>query len=303
MNVNFLLLACLSLECLMPSSATPVVTVSFQGISHAKLIGPSDAGFQEAESAILQRSGSSPVIDDLRKAAILLSNSYTKPIMGYVLTWIITPQTGEPHNFSKIFWHRTDLRVLNAKAIADPLQRQLIYYSHPVSAGGARLITPFFNLSEYSDMGRYGPGSVYYGPSHLNEEMISATAISVKLDSVLYADGLFEGPDTLSFFDRVSGEIDGIRAVEKRVSGQQSKGLDSRRILDGLAEWAGSAPASPTDFPPLGASRARWACFSRAEFVNDILRVRRKGDNAAIGAALEFAGPFKVHRAGVSEGE
>jgi hypothetical protein len=270
-----------------------VIHVHSDGIAHAELIEPSDPRFRVEKDAILNVSGSNDRISALIGSAVLVRNNSSRPLIAYAMSWIVTTSNDEQMKFSKIYWHSSALYLVDHHTDDNNGKQHLLYVRHPVPEHAARLITPFFSLSKYSNVALYGTGSVYVGPDDLEDAMRSAKAIDVYLDSTIYADGTSEGPDTFALRSRVSGETAGIRSAISMITDM----LDRHDSLDVICtNLSKRLVLEPTkSFPIPGATSDEWSEFAQRQFVAELLRVRAKqGDGAALDLINESTSSFCV---------
>jgi hypothetical protein len=199
------------------SWARPTVTVapvdpSLAGMS---LIGPSDSGYQAAVGALVQASDVADLAA-VRPYSVVLVNNTGRNVFTYVVRFDYTAPQGRTGN----------QRVGSSQMPPNP--KPLI------AAGKQALITI---RGQYTGTGG-GAGSVVL-KLRPNEYYQTAVNMTISLDSVLFDDGLFVGPDRSGQFARDTAALSAHVAFYKAVPAFQ--GQDPSQLAQYLSSLAPAA--------------------------------------------------------------
>jgi len=270
------------------------------GISQAELIGPDHPGFAVERSRLLLQAGTHDLIEQHRTRSVLLHNKRSIPIVNYTVRWNIAGTPGMEPNFfkySKIVGNWRALDVLLDPSVPENQQRiWLAKYNSIVPANGVRLMSPFFDVSADSMIHKYGLMPSFAGHPEFERQFPTTSRIDVTLDSVLYSDGLCEGPDTLDSCARFAADIEAAQSLIRQVNQSQQAGESTAAILDRLIP----GPVETPHFPGLNASHADLLAYYTSLAKSEAAELRATtGDNAALARILkpQVAG-FVVHKAG-----
>jgi hypothetical protein len=249
MTLERLSLVALTLPALwsQPKVALAPIDPSLSGIT---VIAANDSRFESAVATLI-KPRDMPAFKPLLPYSVVVRNDTSRNLLGLCVVFRMIDQNGHAGGTSRNFKNFPTGR----KPLLIPGQMMLVSVEQPrlqPRASGVRLKIGMTHPLDYYD---------------------SSQAVNISLDSVLFEDGTFVGPDTVDTFDRTAAELSAVQTLAKSVLAYKSEG-GAAALQKYLADTAASFGTSLQKDETLFESTLGLKLAQRAGMLSDELSAR-----------------------------
>ena len=191
------------------------------------IITPSDPSFQSLAGKLLPPAAV-PLYQHILPYAILIRNETATPVIATVLSIQITDSTGRT---SKPMPYHLGTTPPGKKEVVLAPGRDMLFTADPRFTQLAPILSLFNDAKQKERMGELANRPL--------EPYISARAITLALDSVLFADGTLEAPDEENAFETWMNALRIETTFERSVLALQGRGADE------LSQYLATAANGP----------------------------------------------------------
>jgi hypothetical protein len=251
-------LLCISLRGQSNVSVSPTSGIVFGGIS---LIGPSDSSFLPTVTTMIDPS-ELPAFQPILPFSVVVHNGSSKDLIGICVAFEIVDATGKHGFLSQSF------ETIPPAGVRHPI----------LAAGGSLFVSPERGYSYIAVHSNFGAGL-----THPMTFYTSAASIKTSLDSVIFTDGTFVGPDTQSKFAQYTGRLAADRDFANAVLSYKGGAVASlKTFLDGEA-------VRSHNLSPSQAYQYEYTKERSVRARNSQQTLAKKGFDAVISNALELS--------------
>jgi hypothetical protein len=247
----------------LPLAGAQTVTVIQPHTPGLQLIGSQSPDFAAAAAAIVSAQTLQQIATYLPLAAVF-KNASTQPLMAYTIRWTVDNKSTVDKNLNPL--------VGIGGGASSP--RNPENYLQP---GAAVLVVPDMLFDKEPGLARLQ--AMLQQESRMRPDWDTAKALTISLDSAIFASGQFVGPDTANLFAGQAAYSTAWRAVETKVEAQVTSGVPFVTIAAALQQV--------TDQPSSGGKQATvdWIARAQAAEARQLIRLY---DNHGAQAVIDF---------------
>lgn len=247
--------------------------ISEQGLS---IVGSGDATFNSAVES-LSKGKDSPVLEALRPFSICIKNRSRRSVVAFTLKWQLMREDGTIRTKTIDY-----IELWKLMGISSAGQDGYI-----IQSDSALFAVPSVEFPLLLNGGE-GQSIVLTADQALTLDAVRAelsqyTNITVTLDGAFFDDGLFVGPDSTGFFDKVVAKRNAKRDLILQIKQDLRQGKSKEQILNHLEELANGRDADSNS----NSTNDSYYTRNKKDAAADILRMRGSiGSDGAIEATL-----------------